>query len=418
MNTTFDETKFVVTITRLGAIIPEISARNDAEEFLQIVRVHCGFSIEDLCLYVKGVVESQHPDIYERFSVEDWRGIYDLCIADHNNLKDKKIAITKILRQGRGVLDKSETLERFFILSTQRMKINSDVYIGLYLFKNIRINHLLNLLDKQGHLIELGNSDDEVSTTKVIQTEGVESQCEPNVAVEGINEVDKMEGAVENDSETSESIVNKSTMSSVEESEQVTADEAEKTIVEKDSTLDVVVEKKMPTETKGKRRYREPIVRFTLEGVLVEEEPFESALDAERKTDIKHSNISTCLNGKTKSAGGYIWKYFSDVNVDESSKCVISPSSTGTTQLHKKKLDRTDKMILVAYRFNGKELDETSPIGKFKNQQEVNDYFGISICSISKHLSQGYNHKRLKWFKNKEKTLYEWIALKLEREAA
>ena len=36
---------------------------------------------------------------------------------------------------------------------------------------------------------------------------------------------------------------------------------------------------------------------------------YESTREAERQTGIRHSNISSCCNGKLKTAGGYPWKY-------------------------------------------------------------------------------------------------------------
>lgn len=39
---------------------------------------------------------------------------------------------------------------------------------------------------------------------------------------------------------------------------------------------------------------------------------YEDMTEAELKTGINHSNISACCNGRRKSAGGYIWKYYED----------------------------------------------------------------------------------------------------------
>lgn len=39
---------------------------------------------------------------------------------------------------------------------------------------------------------------------------------------------------------------------------------------------------------------------------------FDSILDAERKLNIKNSNIVACCKGRQKTAGGYIWKYIED----------------------------------------------------------------------------------------------------------
>lgn len=42
------------------------------------------------------------------------------------------------------------------------------------------------------------------------------------------------------------------------------------------------------------------------EGVVIKE--YYGACEAERETGVKRQNILSCCHGKTKSAGGYIWK--------------------------------------------------------------------------------------------------------------
>ena len=37
---------------------------------------------------------------------------------------------------------------------------------------------------------------------------------------------------------------------------------------------------------------------------------FESGAEAHRKTGVGGSQISQCCNGKSKTAGGYIWKFY------------------------------------------------------------------------------------------------------------
>ena len=41
---------------------------------------------------------------------------------------------------------------------------------------------------------------------------------------------------------------------------------------------------------------------------------YESMAEAELKTGVLYSGISLCCNGRRKSAGGFIWKYYKDVN--------------------------------------------------------------------------------------------------------
>lgn len=58
---------------------------------------------------------------------------------------------------------------------------------------------------------------------------------------------------------------------------------------------------KKPGET-----LRQPIIQLSLDGYVIEE--FISMMDAERKTGINSGNISNCVNGKKKTAGGFIWR--------------------------------------------------------------------------------------------------------------
>ena len=56
----------------------------------------------------------------------------------------------------------------------------------------------------------------------------------------------------------------------------------------------------------GKKRSI-PILQLTKDGTLIKEWP--SAHEAERQLGIACSNICTCLKGRYKSAGGFVWRY-------------------------------------------------------------------------------------------------------------
>lgn len=43
---------------------------------------------------------------------------------------------------------------------------------------------------------------------------------------------------------------------------------------------------------------------------------FKSMTEAELKTGVPHSSISKCCNGKRKTAGGFVWKYYIDENIE------------------------------------------------------------------------------------------------------
>jgi len=50
-----------------------------------------------------------------------------------------------------------------------------------------------------------------------------------------------------------------------------------------------------------------PISQFSINGDWIKDWP--GSMEAQRQTTIKQGNISKCLLGKRKSAGGFIWKY-------------------------------------------------------------------------------------------------------------
>jgi hypothetical protein len=53
--------------------------------------------------------------------------------------------------------------------------------------------------------------------------------------------------------------------------------------------------------------HSKPIEQYTPEGTLLN--TFPSAMEAMRQTGVKNDNINQNLRGKSKSAGGFVWKY-------------------------------------------------------------------------------------------------------------
>lgn len=64
-----------------------------------------------------------------------------------------------------------------------------------------------------------------------------------------------------------------------------------------------LVEVSLDTRTKRERNMK-PVLQYSLEGGLIGEYP--SVASAQRETGIQ--NISDCILGRRKTAGGYIWK--------------------------------------------------------------------------------------------------------------
>ena len=49
------------------------------------------------------------------------------------------------------------------------------------------------------------------------------------------------------------------------------------------------------------------VYQYDINGILIAKYP--SAREAERVSGINHKDISSCCNGKRKTAGGFIWKF-------------------------------------------------------------------------------------------------------------
>lgn len=64
----------------------------------------------------------------------------------------------------------------------------------------------------------------------------------------------------------------------------------------------------------NRRKTSRYIAQYSLSGELIY--VFESVTTAALKAGISHSNISACCNGRKRTAGGFIWKYYDDVEKD------------------------------------------------------------------------------------------------------
>lgn len=57
------------------------------------------------------------------------------------------------------------------------------------------------------------------------------------------------------------------------------------------------------------------VEQFSLNNVSIA--IYNSLMDAERATGVRNGNISSCVKGRCKTAGGYIWKLYKEKKKDE-----------------------------------------------------------------------------------------------------
>jgi group I intron endonuclease len=74
-----------------------------------------------------------------------------------------------------------------------------------------------------------------------------------------------------------------------------------------ESKLANPIKHNLETKQKISKATSKPIIQFDKDYNIINE--FPSAKEAQRFTNIKNDNISQCLRGNSKSAGGFIWKY-------------------------------------------------------------------------------------------------------------
>ena len=60
-------------------------------------------------------------------------------------------------------------------------------------------------------------------------------------------------------------------------------------------------------KAKSAAKHKKPVLQYDLQNNLIKEWP--GIVDAQNNTGIGRHNIGMCLKTKTKSAGGFIWKY-------------------------------------------------------------------------------------------------------------
>ena len=65
--------------------------------------------------------------------------------------------------------------------------------------------------------------------------------------------------------------------------------------------------KEKPKSEEFKKKKRKPILQYTKDGKFIRE--WNSATTASKEVKIHQQNICHCCKGRTKSSGGFIWKY-------------------------------------------------------------------------------------------------------------
>lgn len=353
---TFNETHFLASVKSLNEHCPARVSEQNAKDFITHILRRCDYNKEEMFHYLKSIMEEYFPEIKNRtFDVEGWKKIYNFYIKQQELYK-----FGELLKIG---LSMAETEEHFEYGFTTAAKVAG--YDGKLMLLEIRLDSIgwRKIVD---------------TLVQVAENKGVVVPALPVAKKKKVGRK-KKEMKIEDEKTVVDTPVAKEDKTPVSDAKDFVAK----------------VDKK-ETSSKSKRGYRQKVVRYK-DGLLVEEEPFESIMDAERRTGVNHSNITSCIKGRTKSAGGYVWKTLEEVSVSEppvvsvEDAAVSMIETTPDTQcIEKEKLSVSNEvvgeMIVAYYLDKNKEIDRTQgPIGTFKSQKEVADRFGVSKSTISNY---------------------------------
>ena len=353
--TMFNETHFLAEVKSLNEHCPARGTEQNTKGFIADILRRCDYNKKEMFSYLKSIMEEYFPEIKNRpFDVEGWKKIYNFYIKQQELYK-----FGELLKIG---LSMAETEEHFEYGFTTAAKVAG--YDGKLLLREIRL--------------------DSIGWRKIVDTL-VQVAEKKGVVVPALPVAEKKVGRKKKEMKIEDE---KTVVDTPVAKEDKTPVSDAKDFVAKDD--------KKETSFKSKRGYRQKVVRYK-DGLLVEEEPFESIMDAERRTGVNHSNITSCIKGRTKSAGGYEWRKLEEVSVSEppvvsvEDAAVSMIETTPDTQcIEKEKLsvsnEAVGEMIVAYYLDKNKEIDRTQgPIGTFKSQKEVADRFGVSKSTISNY---------------------------------
>lgn len=335
MSREFNEMEFLRTVLELNETLGTMTSNKDYKNMVRSAIVHCNFSKEAVFLYFKSLFETHLPDYKDRcFDKEGWQKIYNHFInsEDYPGL-------------GRELLGKEESF-------------HTESEYELHFYSSARLFHL------NPELIVLEISIDSLGWGSLVVTL-------VNIARESeiVSRMVKRENTTHRRKKTA--VVN-----------------SKKDVCCKKDTDSTIIPS-VTTGNKTVRPYRTHLVSYDkATGILMG--VFESTMDAERKTGIKHSNIIPCLSGKSKSAGGFVWKKVNDVSVPDGP----IPESIDISQIY-------SDMDSVISRDRSVSKRQAAPIilrdengelvGRWKNRQEIISDLHISKSSLSKNLSSSAN---------------------------
>lgn len=142
MEKKFDEKVFLASVKQLHSITPYLSSNPVAENFIDTIRLHCGFDEVEMYSYFKTLLDKNCPDLKSTcIDIKGWKKIYNVFISKHND------EAGKMMKAGLDLFKSEDTLERYYNLVNDACGI-VDVFVVVYLLHKVGWIRLVDTLVK------------------------------------------------------------------------------------------------------------------------------------------------------------------------------------------------------------------------------------------------------------------------------
>ena len=270
MEKKFNEKMFLKTVGHLNTITPYLSTNPTARQFIELVTLHCGFREEDVCIYLKGLIESHFPDFIEKnYDKKDWVNLY----KGSSLLYGGKLG--EILNGAIGLFKDVKVFEDFYNLVTSVFQVNKDVCLGVTMINKVGWIRIVDTLVKMA---------EEMSVNETVSVE-------ESVVVEDTTTCEEVKRV--------EEPIHEMTMS--DETIHIEPTHVGLTLVE--TKMDEVIQSKKDRKRKVKRGYGIPVHQYKKVWV------FDSLEEASEITGVSQSEILTCMGTRPNIVVETLWKY-------------------------------------------------------------------------------------------------------------
>lgn len=144
MEKKFDEKEFLASVKQLHTITPYLSGNPTAENFIELIRLNCGFDEVEMYSYFKTLLDKNCPELKDTIDIKGWKKVYNVFISQHDDKAGE------IMKDGLDFFNSPDQYERYYNLVNETLGID-DVYTTIYLISKVGWIKLVDTLVKMAY---------------------------------------------------------------------------------------------------------------------------------------------------------------------------------------------------------------------------------------------------------------------------